>query len=79
MRRQQPNNRLPTISGKQCIDALIKAGYSIARQKGSHVIMSKEKAVPLSVPLHTTLKPGTLKGIIRDAGLSVAEFNALLS
>ena len=71
--------KLPSIAGKKCIKALLKAGFFIARQKGSHVIMQRDDPFALvSVPNHKTLKAGTLSGIIRDAGLTVDEFVDLL-
>ena len=49
------------------------------RQAGSHVIMIRENyEVTLSIPMHKAVKRGTLRGIIKDAGLSVEEFVRLL-
>jgi predicted RNA binding protein YcfA (HicA-like mRNA interferase family) len=71
--------KLPAISGDQCIRALEKVGFVSMRQSGSHVIMRRNNPFGrTSVPKHRTLKPGTLRGIIRDAGLSVEEFIELL-
>lgn len=52
---------------------------AIDRQRGSHMIMNKpgETAV-LSVPNHRELKRGTLRGLIRKAGLDVGTFMTLL-
>ncbi len=72
--------KLPRLSGKEIIKALSKAGFSVARQKGSHVIMTKQanegkKAVV--VPNHKEVDKGTLLEIIRQAGLTKEEFLAL--
>jgi predicted RNA binding protein YcfA (HicA-like mRNA interferase family) len=70
---------LPKISGQKAVKTLRRAGWIIARQKGSHIIMTKEESVViLSVPLHDELDRGTLRGLISLAGLTVDEFVALL-
>jgi predicted RNA binding protein YcfA (HicA-like mRNA interferase family) len=70
--------KLPIVSGFDAVKALTKAGFEIKRRKGSHVVLQKGIIV-LSVPLHRTLKKGTLRAIIRQAGLTVEEFLKLLS
>jgi len=70
---------LPVISGHQCIKALAKIGFYELRQKGSHVILRcDEPRTTVVVPDHKQLKKGLLRKIIRDAGLTVDEFNELL-
>jgi len=72
--------RLPVISGLQAIKALAKTGYERDHQKGSHIIL-RHKDPPhrrLSVPDHKELAKGTLRGIIRESGLTPEEFQALL-
>ncbi len=73
--------KLPVISGKETIRTLEKAGFIIVRQRGSHVRIKKvtsEKVIKITIPLHETLDRGTLKRIIRNAGLTVEEFINLL-
>lgn len=70
--------RLPVISGGECITALLKIGYRQTRQKGSHVRLACSGRKPVTVPLHSELDRGTLRAILRAAGVSLAEFNALL-
>ncbi|MBN8590423.1 MAG: type II toxin-antitoxin system HicA family toxin [Anaerolineae bacterium] len=67
---------LPVVNGKDCIRALQRAGFVIKRQKGSHVILKRTDPVArVVVPDHRdALKPGTLRQIIRDAGMTVEEF-----
>jgi predicted RNA binding protein YcfA (HicA-like mRNA interferase family) len=71
--------KLPQVSGRDCVKALQKVGFTVDRQRGSHVIMLRETPRGrVSVPNHKNLKPGTLRTIIREAGLTVEEFVALL-
>lgn len=72
-------SRLPKISGRKCIKALSKAGFSFKRQEGSHIILRRD--YPFSqvvVPDHKELDRGTLHAIIRQIGLNVDEFVKLL-
>ena len=71
--------RLPAISGKKAVDAFGEAGWQVSRREGSHVILTKA-GVPaiLSVPDHREIRRGTLRSLIRKAGLSVEEFIALM-
>lgn len=74
-------SKLPVISGRDAIAALQRLGYEVVRQKGSHVRLCHPRdpaRLPVTVPDHRTLKPGLLRAIIRDAGVSVDEFIALL-
>ncbi len=73
--------KLPRLSGKEIIKALSRAGFSVARQKGSHVILVKqnnEGKKALVVPNHKEVDKGTLLEIIRQAGLTKEEFLVLL-
>jgi len=69
---------LPQVSGQQVVRALAKIGYLVVRQKGSHMILRGGAGVGITVPNHTTIAPGTLRAIIRAAGLSVQDFIDLL-
>ena len=69
---------LPVVSGKEAIRAFESFGYEQARQKGSHVFMRCPGRPSVSVPLHDPLKRGTLRNLIRNAGLSVEEFRDAL-
>ena len=62
-------HRLPILSGEKLIRILKKAGFSIVRQKGSHVSLQKENLKTV-VPLHSELAKGTLLGILKQCGLS---------
>jgi predicted RNA binding protein YcfA (HicA-like mRNA interferase family) len=71
---------LPVVSGRDVVRALRKIGYALDHQRGSHMILRQEKAPHrrVTVPDHKVVSKGTLRAIIRDVGLTVAEFNALL-
>jgi predicted RNA binding protein YcfA (HicA-like mRNA interferase family) len=70
---------LPQISGRDCAKALAKAGFYIKRQQGSHMILRRDEPfAQVVVPDHKTLDRGTLRAIIRQAGLSTDEFLKLL-
>jgi len=72
-------SKLPVISGEQCVKALEQAGFRFRRQEGSHVTLRRDMPFcQLVVPLHKALDRGTLRAIIRQAGLSVNEFTGLL-
>ncbi len=72
-------NKLPIISGKECIEALEKAGFYIKRRESSHVILRRDDPfAQVVVPDHKEIDGGTLRAIIRQTGLSVAEFVKLL-
>ena len=52
-------------------------GWHVARQRGSHIILIKEgENVTLSVPDHREIAKGTLRSLIRSAGLTVQQFTA---
>ena len=71
---------LPVISGREAVKALGKIGYVLDRQRGSHMIL-RQQTPPhrrLSVPDHKEVAKGTLRAIIRQAGLTVEEFKSLL-
>ncbi|MCK4719906.1 type II toxin-antitoxin system HicA family toxin [bacterium] len=73
--------RLPAVTDKQVINALVKDGWVIKSHRGSHTKLIKQgNRHPLIVPVHgkSTIPKGTLLNIIRDAGISKEEFIKLL-
>jgi predicted RNA binding protein YcfA (HicA-like mRNA interferase family) len=73
--------RLPALTAREVIRALERAGFWEARTSGSHcrLIHATDPARKVTVPIHSgDLKRGTLRGIIAQAGLTVAEFLTLL-
>jgi predicted RNA binding protein YcfA (HicA-like mRNA interferase family) len=55
---------------------LRSAGFSVVRQ-GKHLVMSNGTRI-LTIPRHNPVNAFTLGGIVRDAGLTVEQFRALL-
>lgn len=74
--------RLPVLKGAAVIRALERAGFVVARIAGSHHILDhrNDPTRTVIVPVHAgrDLRPGTLRGIIRQAKLTVEEFKSFL-
>jgi predicted RNA binding protein YcfA (HicA-like mRNA interferase family) len=71
--------KLGNISGKEAAKAFAKAGWQTMGQVGSHLVMTRPgERANLSIPQHKELSVGTLRALIRAAGLSVDEFIAFL-
>jgi predicted RNA binding protein YcfA (HicA-like mRNA interferase family) len=72
--------RLPRITGREVIAALRKAGFEVARVKGSHHFVRHPDGRGTVVPVHAveTIGPGLLTAILRDCELSREEFSSLL-
>jgi predicted RNA binding protein YcfA (HicA-like mRNA interferase family) len=73
--------RLPALRPREAIRALERAGFFVARTSGSHHFMKHPDHPERSVTIayHATdLKPGTLRAIIKQAGLTVERFLELL-
>lgn len=74
--------RLPVVNGKRVIQALTSTGFVVNRIVGSHhvLVYPGDPTRTVTVPVHAgrDLKPGTLRSIIRQAGLTVEEFVELL-
>ena len=66
---------LPLLSGRETVRTFESLGWKVARQKGSHIILIKDGQIAtLSVPDHKEVARGTLRSLIRSAGLTVSEF-----
>jgi predicted RNA binding protein YcfA (HicA-like mRNA interferase family) len=66
---------LPVLTGQEVVRVFESFGWSIARQRGSYIIMIKEgEVVTLSIPNHKEVARGTLRSLIRSANLTVDEF-----
>lgn len=65
------------VTGRQAARALQRLGFVQLRQTGSHLILRKESRTVV-VPQHKPIKPGTLKGVIEQAGLTLDAFTAEL-
>ncbi|MFZ5736889.1 putative RNA binding protein YcfA (HicA-like mRNA interferase family) [Rhodopseudomonas thermotolerans] len=76
------DGRLPVVGGRRVIQALMRTGFVVDRIVGSHhvLVYPGDPARTVTVPVHAgrDLKPGTLRSIIRQTGLTVEEFTDLL-
>jgi len=63
--------KLPSVSGERVVRALKRAGFIELRQLG-------EKLYRTVVPMHSSLSKGTLSDILKQRGISVAQFVELL-
>ena len=73
-------SRLPVVSAREAVRAFGRMGYEVDHQTGSHIIL-RHRVSPhrrLTVPNHRELAKGTLRSLIRQAGLSVEEFQDAL-
>jgi predicted RNA binding protein YcfA (HicA-like mRNA interferase family) len=72
-------SKLPVVSGPDVVRALEKVGFVVYRQRGSHItVVRKTPSAQTTIPNHKELDRGTLRAIIRQSGLTVDEFIALL-
>ncbi|MEO7802924.1 MAG: type II toxin-antitoxin system HicA family toxin [Actinomycetota bacterium] len=69
---------LPVVSGSEAVKALGKAGFDRVSQRGSHMKLRNLEGQTVIVPLHRELAKGTLRSILRQAGLSEEDFRGLL-
>jgi len=73
-------SKLPRVSGREVVTAFARIGYEVDRQRGSHVVL-RHRDPPhrrLVVPDHREVAKGTLRKLIREAGLTVDEFSELV-
>ena len=73
--------KLPVLSGKDVVKLLCKIGFEHVRTAGSHAILNKQmqaEKITIPVPLHPELAKGTLKSIMRQAGLSLEDLLKLM-
>ncbi len=67
--------RLPHLSGREVVRVFESLGWEMARQSSSHIILVREgHQATLSVPDHKEVAIGTLRSLIRSAGLTVEAF-----
>jgi len=69
---------LPVVSAPQAVRAFQKLGYVFDHQTGSHMILYHPSGKHLSIPYRREIARGTLRALIRSAGISVEEFLDLL-
>jgi predicted RNA binding protein YcfA (HicA-like mRNA interferase family) len=67
--------KLPLLSGREVTKVFERLGWEVARQRGSHIILVKEKHIAtLSVPDHREVARGTLRALIARADITIEEF-----
>ena len=69
-------SKISGINHLDAVRALEKAGFRILRQ-GKHIVMNNGERM-LTIPRHNPIKAFTMGGIVKDAGLSILQFKALL-
>lgn len=68
---------LPVLSGREVVRVFERFGWRIARQRGSHIVLIKpDQIATLSVPDHREVAKGTLRSLVRAAGVAVEAFVA---
>ena len=71
--------KLPVVSGREVAKVLQRAGWTLVRWRGSHMILTKEgEEATLSIPDHKELGRGLLRALLRDARLPTSDFTELL-
>ena len=66
---------IPVLSGREVARIFEAFGWTIARQRGSHIVMTKDgERATLSIPDHKEVAKGTLRSLIRSANLTIDEF-----
>jgi predicted RNA binding protein YcfA (HicA-like mRNA interferase family) len=73
--------KLPTVTGPEAVAAFEQLGFVVARIKGAHHNMKRDgHPYVLTIPVHGNepIAPGTLRSLIRAAGVTIEEFTALL-
>jgi predicted RNA binding protein YcfA (HicA-like mRNA interferase family) len=71
---------VPAVRGLQLVKALEKAGFELARVRGSHHVLRHTDGRTVAVPVHSgrDVPPGTLRGVLRIIGMTVDELIDLL-
>jgi predicted RNA binding protein YcfA (HicA-like mRNA interferase family) len=69
--------KLPCVSGARVVKVLERLGFERRRLRGSHVVLRRGSSVCV-VPLHREVDQGTLRGVLRQAGVTTEEFMAQL-
>ncbi len=72
------SSALADVPLRKVVQALTAAGFEHVRTKGSHAVYQHQNGRVVVVPQHATVKRGTLASVLRQAGLTAAEFQRLL-
>ena len=74
-------SKIPSLNYQQIVNALQRDAWKVIRQKGSHIRLEKMnqgEIMKLTVPAHKPVKRSTLSHILKQAYLTVEEFNDLV-
>ena len=71
-------SKQPVCSGLDAVRTFRRIGYEVDHQTGSHIILRNPQGRRLTVPNHREIAKGTLRALIREAGLTKDEFGELL-
>ena len=71
-------SRLPVCSGADAVKAFCRLGYVMDHQTGSHIILRHSNMRRLTIPNHRELAKGTLRSLLREAGISRDQFIEIL-
>jgi predicted RNA binding protein YcfA (HicA-like mRNA interferase family) len=71
--------KLPTdLSGQELVRVLLRVGFVVSRQRGSHIILRRvEPYARVVVPDHKQVRPGTLRQILNEAGVTIEQLREL--
>ena len=72
-------SKLPVCSGREAVAAFARMGYVLDHQTSSHMILRHPTQRRLTVPDHREVAKGTLRSLIRDAGITKERFIELLN
>ncbi len=72
--------KLPRLTARQIITVLVRAGFTLVRQSGSHIIYKNAAGKRVTVPFHASriLHPKVLRSILRDADMTVEQLTRML-
>ena len=72
--------KIPVIPGRKVVNALVRLGYAVDHQKGSHIVLKNlEDTRTIVVPDHNELDRGTLKAILKQAGIDIETLLSVLA
>ncbi len=74
-------SKIPSLSYIQIVRALQRGGWTVVRQRGSHIRLQKhvgDEVLKITVPAHRPVKTSTLARILKQARLEVDQFKELL-
>jgi predicted RNA binding protein YcfA (HicA-like mRNA interferase family) len=74
-------SKVPSLPYTKIIRALQRDGWTVVRQRGSHIRLQKrvgDEVLKLTVPAHRPVKRSTLAHILKQARIDVERFLELL-